>query len=156
MVDLRHGGHPRRNLSAMGGRARWAVGAGLASLVVVVSAASYSTSGSAPAPRPKPRVSLASDRSGVDYWAGQVERDSQLIVTRDLQIEADGERLPPCAQTPAVNPPCTGFASATAMAIAPQIVADGQAVQDAQTQLLDAQVWLHAFEVKLRHDRSVR
>ena len=131
-------------------------GPGLASLVVVVSAASYSTSGSAPAPRPKPRVSLASDDQVWTTGPARWSADSQLIVTRDLQIEADGERLPPCAQTPAVNPPCTGFASATAMAIAPQIVADGQAVQDAQTQLLDAQVWLHAFEVKLRHDRSVR
>ncbi len=148
---------PRPNLSGLGGRGRWAVAIGVVGLAVVLSVAGYSVSGSAPAPARSvaPRVSIASDRSGVAYWTGQVQADSQLIVTRDLQIQTDEATLPPCAQTPAVDPPCRGFAAATAVAMAPMIVADGQAVQDAQTQLTDAQVWLHAFQAKLAHDRTV-
>jgi hypothetical protein len=91
----------------------------------------------------------------VAYWTGQVQADSQLIVTRDLQIQTDEATLPPCAQTPAVNPPCRGFDAATAVAMAPMMVGDGQAVEDAETQLNDAQVWLHAFQEKLERDRSV-
>ncbi len=141
----------------MGGRGRWAAVTGVIGLAVVLSVAGYSVSGSAPAPaRSAPRVSLASDRSGVAYWTGQVQADSQLIVTRDLQIQTDEATLPPCAQTPAVDPPCRGFDAATAVAMAPMINADGQAVQEAQTQLTDAQVWLHAFQAKLAHDRAVR
>jgi hypothetical protein len=124
----------------------------------VLSVAGYSVSGSAPAPvkRVAPQVSLASDRAGVAYWTGQVQADSQLIVTRDLQMQTDEATLPPCDQTPAVDPPCRGFAAAAAIAMAPMIVADGQSVQDAQTQLTDAQIWLHAFQAKLARDRTVR
>jgi hypothetical protein len=130
------------------------VGSGLASLAVLMSIVGFSTSGSAPAGRPT--VSLAADRAGIAYWSSQVQLDSQLIVSRDQQEEADGLRLPPCAQTPAVNPPCRGFDSITALAMSPQIFADVQAVDDAQTQLTDAQVWLHAFQMKLHRDVTIR
>jgi len=141
----------------MGGVGRWAVGVGLVSLAVALAVAGYSVSGSAPsaAPATSPHV-LASDRSGVAYWTAQVQADSQLIVTRDLQLETDEANLPPCAQTPAVNPPCQGFALATATFMAPLIVADGQSTHNAQTELTDAQIWLHAFQTKLRRDRSAR
>jgi len=101
-------------------------------------------------------VSLAADRNGVDYWSTQVAADSQLVVTRDQQELAATRQLPPCAQTPAVDPPCTGFAIETAAEMSAVIVVIVQLVQDAEGQVTYDQRWLQAFQAKLEKDeRSV-
>ena len=99
-------------------------------------------------------VSLVADRYGVDYWTLKVAADSQLVVTRDQDEEAATQELPPCAQTPAVNPPCTGFAVATAAKMSAVIVVIGQLVQDAELQVTNDQVWLQAFQAKLKRDEG--
>jgi len=97
-------------------------------------------------------VSLVADRSAVDYWTAQAAADSQLVVTRDQDEEAATQELPPCAQTPAVNPPCTGFAVATAAKISGLIGMIDHSVGDAEREVINAQAWLQAFQAKLKED----
>ena len=101
-------------------------------------------------------ILLEADRSAVDYWTAQVEADSQLLATSDLQEAEAARALPPCAQTPAINPPCTGFAKETAGAMAPQVEMYGQAAEDAQMRILKDQIWLQALRHKLKRDESAR
>ncbi len=63
--------------------------------------------------------------------------------------------LPPCAQTPAIDPPCTGLVAATATAMSAQVETAGQLVVAAQLQISDDQAWLEAFVEKLANDEAV-
>jgi hypothetical protein len=134
----------------MGCRGRWGVGVMLCGLMLV---GGFSDTGTAPA-RPR-HVSLAPDLVGVRYWTEQVQSDSQLLVDRDLQEQDTANSLPPCARTPAVDPPCVGFALATATAISTQVDAVGQSVATAQAQISKDQAWLQAFEEKLMSDEAI-
>ncbi len=125
------------------------MGALLVGLIVVTGC---SASESLPVATHHPNRSLAADRSAVSYWTAQVDAASQLLVSRDQQELAAQEALPPCAQTPAVNPPCTGFALATAAGMAATIDLIGRSVQDAQLQITRDQLWLQAVESKLKKD----
>jgi hypothetical protein len=121
-------------------------------LCALVLAAGCSTSSS---PRLVTRhVSLVADRYAVDYWTSQVAADSQLVVTRDQDEIAATQALPPCAQTPAVDPPCTGFAIETAAKISAMIGVIGQSVEDAERQVTNDQLWLQAFQAKLKKDEG--
>src|ERR1035438_5880462 len=96
----------------MGRRGGWGVGVILCGLVLVA--------GCSPSSSPHVvtrHVSLVADRNGVVYWTTQVAADSQLVVTRDQDEQAATQELPPCAQTPAIGAPCTGFAAETAAKI---------------------------------------
>jgi hypothetical protein len=97
-------------------------------------------------------VSLVADRNGVVYWTTQVAADSQLVVTRDQDEQAATQELPPCAQTPAVGAPCTGFAAETAAKISAVIGVIDQMVGDAERQVVNDQLWLEAFQAKLKKD----
>jgi len=94
------------------------------------------------------------DRNGVDYWTARAAADSQVVATRDQDEEAATQELPPCAQTPAVDPPCTGFAVETAAKVSALIVVIGQLVEDAEIQVTDDQLWLQAFQAKLKKDEG--
>jgi hypothetical protein len=97
-------------------------------------------------------VSLVADRNGVGYWTTQEAADSQLVVTRDQDEQAATQELPPCAQTPAVDPPCTGFAVETAAQISAVIGVIDQLVGDAERQVVTDQLWVQAFQAKLTRD----
>ena len=99
-------------------------------------------------------MSLVADRYDVAYWTSQVEADSQLVVTRDQDEIAATQELPPCAQTPAVDPPCTGFAIETAARMSAVVAVIGQLVEDAELQVTDDQRWLQAFQAKLKRDEG--
>ncbi len=135
----------------VGGRARLSIGVTLIGLALVAgSSAFWSSPGSAPAKSRAP--SLAGVRSAVSYWTAQVDADSQLLATRDLQEDEAARALPPCAQTPAVDPPCTGFALATAGGMEPYVVMYGQLSADAQAQITEDQIRLQAARDQLAHD----
>lgn len=134
----------------MGGRGRWGVGIMLCGLMLV---GGITESGSAPARQR--HVPLAPDRAGVQFWSAQVRVDSQLLVARDLAEQEAANALPPCARTPAVDPPCVGWAVATATAMSAQVAAAGQLVVDAQTQISNDQAWLSAFQQKLQSDKAI-
>jgi hypothetical protein len=134
----------------MGGRARLSIGFALIGLALVAGSSAF---GSSPAAGPvKARgASLAVVRSAVSYWSARVDSDSQLLATRDLQEAEAARALPPCAQTPAVDPPCTGFALATAGGMEPYVEMYGQLSADAQTQITQDQIRLQAARDKLAH-----
>ena len=131
------------------GWSRWGLGAMLGGLFAVTGC-----SASASLPVAVHHQSLGADRAAVSYWTAQVDAASQLLVARDQQQLAAQEALPPCAQTPAVNPPCTGFALATAAGMSVTIDLIGRSVQAAQLQITRDQLWLQAFESKLKRDES--
>jgi len=133
------------------GWSRWGLGAMLIGLFAVTGC---SASEGLPVATHHQNLSLAADRAAVSYWTAQVDAASQLLVSRDQQELAAQEALPPCAQTPAVNPPCTGFALATAAGMSVTIDLIGRSVQDAQLQITRDQLWLQAFESKLKNDKS--
>jgi len=122
-------------------------------LCALVLIGGFSESGTAPA-RAR-HVSLAPDRAGVQFWSGQVRADSQLLVARDLAEQDAADGLPPCARTPAVDPPCTGFAAAAATAMSAQVETAGQLVVAAQTQILKDQAWVEAFQNRLERDEAI-
>ncbi len=105
---------------------------------------------------PTRHVSLVADRNGVDHRTapGRQAPDSQVVATRDQDEEAATQELPPCAQTPAVDPPCTGFAVDTVAKVSALIVVIGQLVEDAEIQVTDDQLWLQAFQAKLKKDEG--
>ena len=97
-------------------------------------------------------MSLTADTNAVAYWTAQAATDSQLVVTRDQDEEAATQELPPCAQTPAVDPPCTGFAVPTAAKISVLIGMIDRSVGDAEREVINAQAWLQAFQARLKAD----
>jgi hypothetical protein len=134
----------------MGGRGgRGGIGVILAGLFLVAGCSVSDTTGATTRHPP-----IAADTAAIYYWTAQVDADSQLVVTRDLQEEAASRALPPCAQTPAVDPPCTGFAQETAAAMSAVVAMIGQSVEDAEVRVTDDQRWLQAFQAKLKKDRN--
>jgi hypothetical protein len=97
---------------------------------------------------------LATDRRAVRFWNARTTADSELLATMDQREDAASRALPPCAQTPAIDPPCTGFDLVTAGAMQPQVEGFGRQATAAWSQVLRDQAWLQAWQKKLARDED--